>query len=356
MKRMAYLVLALGVVVGMAAAAPRLVVDPEVYDFGTAMDGTVIRFVVTLKNSGDSTLYISSVGYNCSCTSYSLAVRTLNPGESTTMTVTFNTRNYSSHAQPVSQLVTIHSNDPARPELPIVVRGIVRTLAPYEGTASLLEQDFYVLVDLRSAEDYARGHLLGAVNIPVAELSAHLGELPKSKIIYLYDATGIEATQAVQLLQQNAFTLARVLAGGLLGWWQAYGDLFFVWAPDAVRTPPTGTPYYGTWAVVQPSQLAKKYQYVVDLRSPPTYAAGHFPGAENVALATRDELVAWAARLPRPIPGTSLAIWIVDEDGSQACDVAQYLQGIGFTQARCLFGGVAAWRAQFGDELLFPER
>ncbi|MGD9840782.1 MAG: rhodanese-like domain-containing protein, partial [Candidatus Bipolaricaulis sp.] len=129
-----------------------------------------------------------------------------------------------------------------------------------------------------------------------------------------------------------------------------------VWAPDAVRTPPTGTPYYGTWAVVQPSQLAKKYQYVVDLRSPPTYAAGHFPGAENVALATRDELVAWAARLPRPIPGTSLAIWIVDEDGSQACDVAQYLQGIGFTQARCLFGGVAAWRAQFGDELLFPER
>lgn len=355
MKRMTWVLwLTWGVIGVTALATPRLVVDREVYDFGTVMDGTRIEFQVALTNSGTSTLTISNVSYNCSCTSYTLPVRSLNPGASTQMTIRFDTSRYSSYAQPVSQSLTIYSNDPARPQLVITVRGTVRTLAPYEGTAATLDSEYYVLVDLRPAAEYARGQLLGALNIPLAQLAHRLGELPKSKIVYLYDATGIEATQAAQLLQQNAFLVPRAISGGLLGWWQTLGDLFFVWAPGATRTAPTGTPYYGTWAVVQASRVAQNYLYIVDLRPAQAYGRGRFPGSANLALATHGELVTWAAGLPRPAPGTSLSIWVVDEDGSRACTVAQYLQSIGFTKARCLYGGIAAWRASFGDELLFP--
>ncbi|MBC7170437.1 DUF1573 domain-containing protein [Candidatus Bipolaricaulota bacterium] len=354
MKRSATVILGLLVLSTVALAAPQLVVSPTLYDFGTAMDGAVIEFAVVLTNQGDATLQISGVSYNCSCTSYQLPKRTLAAGESVVMKVTFRTAGYSRYPQPVSQVLTVSSNDPANPRQVIEVRGYVRQLAAHEGAATTLDRGFYVLVDLRSPEDYARGHLLGAMNIPFAELQARLGELPRSKVIYFYDATGIEAVQAVQLLQQNGFLIARAVSGGLAGWWLALGDLFFVWAPDAERTVATGTPYYGTFSAVAPTRLAQEFQYVVDLRSPEAYAQGRFPGADNVSLPTAEDVAAWAATLPRPRPGTSLTIWIVDEDGSVACSVAQYLQSVGFSQARCLFGGIAAWRAQFGDELLFP--
>jgi len=343
--------LALGTV---ALAAPKLVVDRTLYDFGTAMDGVVVQFYVVLTNAGDATLQISGVSYNCSCMGYQLPKRTLAPGESTTMTVTFRTAGYSRYPQPVSQVLTVSSNDPANPRQIIEVRGFVRQLAAHEGATSTLDQWFYVLVDLRTPEEYAQGHLLGAMNIPFAELQTRMGELPRTKVVYLYDATGIEAVQAAQLLQQNGFLLPRAISGGLAGWWLALGDLFFMWAPDAVRTVPTGTPYYGSFSAEQPTRLAARFQYVVDLRPPEAYAQGRFPGADNVSLPTAEDVAAWAATLPRPRTGTSLAIWIVDEDGSQACSVAQYLQSVGFSQARCLFGGIAAWRASFGDELLFP--
>ncbi|QAA76502.1 MAG: hypothetical protein BIP78_0736 [Candidatus Bipolaricaulis sibiricus] len=354
MKRIGCLLVGLLVLGAVALATPKLAASPELYDFGVAMDGAVVQYTVTLTNSGTSTLTISNVSYNCSCTSYSLPKRTIAPGETVMMTVTFRTAGYSRYAQPVSQTLTISSNDPTRPQLPVTVRGVVRTLAAHEGAPGTLDAEFYVLVDLRTAAEYAQGHLLGAVNIPYADLSARLGELPKSKVVYLYDTTGIQAAQAVQLLQQNAFLLPRAISGGLVAWWQSLGDLFVAWAPDAAHVPPSGTPYYGTWGSVQASRVAQNYLYIVDLRSPETFAQGHFPGAVNVSLPTQDALVAWAAGLPRPATGTSLSIWVVDDDGSQSCAVAQYLQSVGFAKARCLFGGIAAWRASFGDELLFP--
>lgn len=356
MKRSALVVMGLLALGAVALATPKLTASPELYDFGVAMDGDVIQFGVTLTNSGDSTLTISSVSYNCSCTSYDLPKRSLAPGESVKMVVTFRTAGYSHYAQPVSQTLTINSNDPTRPQQPVVVRGVVRTPGAHEGPAATLESEFYVLVDLRPAEAYAQGRLLGALSIPFADLSARMNELPKTRVIYLYDETGIQAVQAVQLLQQGGFLLPRAISGGLARWWQLYGGLFFSWASGVVQTPPAGTPYYGTFSVVDPSRVAGNYLYIVDIRSPKAFAQGRFPGAVNLSLATQDERVAWAASLPRAVPNTALAVWIVDEDGTQACSVAQYLQGLGFPKARCLLGGIASWRASYGDTLLFPSR
>ncbi len=353
MKRSATVVLVflnLGLV---ALAAPKLGVNRTLYDFGTALDGEVIRFEVVLTNDGDATLQITNVTYNCSCTSYELPKRTLAPKESVKMTITFRTAGYSRYAQPVSQSVTVYSNDPSRPQVQITVRGIVRQLSAYEGSLATFEQGYYVLVDLRPPEEYARVHLLGAVNIPLAELQTRMWELPRRRMIYVYDAKGADALQAVQLLNQQGY-VARAISGGLAGWYVAMGDLFLVWAPGAARMIDTANPYHGTFHVIHANQLAQQFQYIVDLRPREAYAQGRFPGAENVSLPTAEAVAAWAAGLPRPRVGTSLTIWVVDEDGSRACSVAQYLQSVGFAQARCLFGGIAAWRKQFGDELLFP--
>lgn len=356
MTRSASVVLGLLIVGVMALASPRLAATPELYDFGVAMDGVVVEYQVTLTNSGTSNLNISNVSYNCSCTSYSLPKRTIAPGETVMMTVRFNTRGYSRYPQPVSQTLTIWSNDSSRPQLPVVVRGQVRVLGAHEGPAATFESEFYLLVDLRPAEAYAQGHLLGALSIPFTDLAVRMSELPKTRVIYLYDETGIQSVQAAQMMQQAGFLLPRAISGGLARWWQLYADLFFAWAPEAARTAPAGAPYYGTLSVVDPGRLAQNFLYIVDLRSPEAFAQAQFLGAVNVQLTTQPEIAAWAASLPRALPNTALAIWIVDEDGSRAAPIAQYLQGLGFTKARALLGGIASWRATYGDTLLFPSR
>lgn len=347
------LVLALGL---MASAGPRIVVTPETYDFGTVIDGYVVQFNLVIQNAGDAPLENIKVTPSCGCTSAPLPKDRLLPGESVSVAISYNTTNYSRYSQPTGTSVTVTSNDPQRPRITVWIRGIVRTILPHEGTAKTLSEEFYVLVDLRPAEAYAQGHLLGALSIPFADLSSRLNELPRDRVIYFCDETGIQAVQAVQLLQQQGVGTPRALSGGLARWWQLYGDLFFVWAPEAVRTAPAGAPYYGTFGVVDPSRLAQNFLYIVDVRNPEAYAQGHFPGAANVQLPTQEEIAAWAATLPRPIPGTQLALWIVDEDGTLAGTIAQYLQGLGFTKARALLGGIAGWRATYGDTLLYPSR
>ena len=45
-----------------------------------------------------------------------------------------------------------------------------------------------VVVDVRTPDQYAAGHIAGAVNIPEAEVTARLAELPQGKHIVLYCA------------------------------------------------------------------------------------------------------------------------------------------------------------------------
>ncbi len=356
MKRNAGIVGGL-VLLGLAGfAGPRIVVTPESYDFGTVIDGYVVQFDLVIQNAGDAPLENIRVVPSCGCTSAPLPKSLLLPGESVSVAIRYDTTGYSRYSQPTGTSVTVTSSDPQRPRITVWIRGTVRTLAPFEGTPKTLYDEFYVLVDLRPAEAYAQGRLLGALNIPFSDLAARMGELPRDRVIYLYDETGIQAVQAAQLLQGNGFSLVRALSGGLARWWQLYGELFFTWAPGASRTPPVGSPFYGTFAVVDPSRLAQNFLYIVDVRSPEAYAAGHFPGAVNVQLPTQKETEAWAATLPRPLPGTQLALWIIDEDGTRAVPIAQYLRSLGFAKARALLGGVAGWRATYGDTLLYPSQ
>lgn len=339
----------------LALGAPKIQVDIELYDFGVAVDGEVVEFFVTITNAGDQTLMISRVAYNCSCTSYELPKRNLVPGESVRMKIRFNTRGYSRYVQPVSQTVTLYTNDPVRPQVTITVRGHVRTMANYEAPATALYQNFCLLLDVRAPEEYAKVHLLGAVNVPLGELESWAERLPKNHVIYVYDETGEKSAQALALLQKKGFFLVRAVRGGLVGWWQELGDLFLIWAEGITPAAPQGTAYQSTGFTVLPSQVARSFPVVVDVRRPEEYQAGHIAGALNVPLFTQAELSEWVKTIPPSKPGYSLVLWIVDEDGTRACSIASYLHDHGYPGAQCLFGGMRAWRNQYGAELLWSE-
>ncbi|XXF75180.1 rhodanese-like domain-containing protein [Myxococcaceae bacterium GXIMD 01537] len=63
-----------------------------------------------------------------------------------------------------------------------------------------------LLVDVRSPEEFAAGHLPGAVNIPVETLSGRLGELgPPEKPVAVYCRTGKRSGRAEQILKEQGY-------------------------------------------------------------------------------------------------------------------------------------------------------
>ena len=71
------------------------------------------------------------------------------------------------------------------------------------------------LLDVRHPEELAVEQLDGVVNIPVDELRARLGELPRDREILVICRSGQRAYYATRILVQNGFE-ARTVAGGML--------------------------------------------------------------------------------------------------------------------------------------------
>ena len=56
------------------------------------------------------------------------------------------------------------------------------------------------LVDVRTPQEYARGALPGAINVPLQSLLVDIQQLEKDKPIILYCASGMRSQQAAQAL------------------------------------------------------------------------------------------------------------------------------------------------------------
>ncbi len=75
-----------------------------------------------------------------------------------------------------------------------------------------------MLVDVRSAGEFSGGHIDGALNIPIQELSGRMGELgDKSGKIVVYCQSGARSAMAKRLLESNGFTEVHDMGG--IGRW-----------------------------------------------------------------------------------------------------------------------------------------
>jgi rhodanese-related sulfurtransferase/DNA-binding transcriptional ArsR family regulator len=75
------------------------------------------------------------------------------------------------------------------------------------------------VLDVRPPEEFAAGHLPGAINIPIGELARRLGELPRRKevVAYCRGPYCLMSYDAVDLLRRKGLR-ARRLADGLPEW------------------------------------------------------------------------------------------------------------------------------------------
>lgn len=91
-----------------------------------------------------------------------------------------------------------------------------------QAAVSLINADA-VVIDLRSAEAFARGHIVNAKNIPFDELEANrekLGKMQAKSILAVCDA-GVTSGRAVTSLRKSGMESVYGLKGGITAWTQA---------------------------------------------------------------------------------------------------------------------------------------
>jgi rhodanese-related sulfurtransferase len=131
--------------------------------------------------------------------------------------------------------------DTAKPlNLPIVVLMIAligvaigavwvlsRPAAPAEGVAMLTAEQYvstyadgqtpHFLLDVRTPEEFASGHIAGAVNISLQTLQSNLASVPKDQPVVIYCRSGNRSATAAQVLAEAGYTQVFDM-GGILRW------------------------------------------------------------------------------------------------------------------------------------------
>ena len=87
-----------------------------------------------------------------------------------------------------------------------------------------LGQSGFVLLDVRTPEEYAAGHLAGAINIPHDQLANRASELPQGRNteIAVYCRSGRRSALALAWLSTQGYQRLLHVDGDFLGW-QAAG-------------------------------------------------------------------------------------------------------------------------------------
>jgi len=223
------------------------------------------------------------------------------------------------------------------------------------------------IISVRKAEDYAKGHVPGAVNIPFGDIAKNgtLNALPRDKKIVVYCYTGHSGSQATAILGALGFDVLNLLHG-MSSWTKDTEVAPNRFTPEKRQdytfetTPNLASETYAfpamdktargaAQAYAKPKNITNEDlflllndddtsndPFIISVRKPEDYAKGHIPGAVNIgftALAQKDTL----AKIPsnRPI----VVYCYTGHTGSQATAL---LNMLGYDATNLLFG-MCSW-------------
>lgn len=104
------------------AKGARCVFEKESYDFGAVLQGQSVERSFRFQNKGTKALIITRVKSSCGCTFPELRRRHYKPGQRGELQVTFDSK---SRVGPQNKIITIETNDPARPRIQLTLNGTI---------------------------------------------------------------------------------------------------------------------------------------------------------------------------------------------------------------------------------------
>lgn len=179
-----------------------------------------------------------------------------------------------------------------------------------------------MVVDTRSMDDFARGHVAGAVSIPLrSAFAVWLGWLVPagSALAFVVHEGSLE-----QVIQESMLVGSENFAGWLTGGMGAWIDAGFPISTTAMID------------ARQAHQAVQSGAVLIDVREQGEYGGDHLPGAIHIPLG---EINARADDLPGAVPLIAYC-----GRGERASSAASLLERAGFEPVLTLPGGVAAWK------------
>ncbi len=148
-------------------------------------------------------------------------------------------------------------------------------------------------IDVRDVFAFEKSHVEGAVNIPLEILPSKLNELPKNKLIFIYDQTGKKGHQALRTLVGAGFTNVYNVSGGfasLSGYVRGVTSLNFrleLPTPESKKIGEKSNVEEKDVLTVEIKNEESNEPLIVDVRTVEEFETGAYPGAINIPL---DEL------------------------------------------------------------------
>lgn len=246
------------------------------------------------------------------------------------------------------------------------------------------------VVDVRDPEDYAKGFIAGAVNIPLRQLAASLQALPGvEKPIVLVCNSGYGAAVGMTVLRLLGYKDVKTIDGGMHAWRRAALPVVTAPVPQrAAGAPPqvdrqmqATLDYYlvhtlpvelGTISIpgltedqkrkssteleAQADTYDQGRSLLIDVDSPGEFAAAKLTKSVNLPLRDLpdglahlklEEIISWACGVPdnvQPEPQLTRFV-VVSTSGHRAAIGMLSMQLLGFHFIRGLDGDVKAWSA-----------
>jgi len=213
-----------------------------------------------------------------------------------------------------------------------------------------------ILVDVRTPEEYAAGHLVGAVNVNFKKrtFKSYISSFDKNTPILIYCRSGNRSGKAEIVMRALGFLEVYDLAKGYKGW---LADSLEVTTEDneanialqasLKENAPTVEPLASLGATSDidnatlQKMIANEEAILVDVRTPKEYAEGFIEGAVNVDWKDRH----FAKTIVKEVSNHKPVI-IYCRSGNRASKAMTVMQAMGFTTVYNLGKGIKGWNAE----------
>jgi len=191
----------------------------------------------------------------------------------------------------------------------------------------------YMILDVRTLDEFNQGHLEDAVHIPISELEDRLDELPQDRPMIVYCKAGTRSSTAANILIDNGFNMVFDMGGGILDWIdKGY--------PVVVEEETEEEYDIAEISVDEAYDFYNNEDCIfVDVRSQDGYDNGHIQGAVNIPLG---ELEGRLEELPADKP---IIVYCSGSSCNLSGQAAEILVKNGFRQVYDVSGkGIIEWK------------